>query len=160
MAESIDENWSASCGASRPSTPRPGRAGLAHHHRGSVKTNEQSVPTSQPVRSPSVGKDYITNQIPEIDPFTDEGYTKIPDVAMYKNADWSKVIGMSRNIPLAEAFKIANKDPEIKFFFYVKDARMVLEIKEGNYRAFNYHDAVFFSRALVGKCTWFCRWLC
>ena len=67
----------------------------------------------------------IIDKIPEIEEYS-EFYKKIPDVAMYKEADWSNVVGVSNNISVSEAFKIADTNPKITFFFYVKGRRMVL----------------------------------
>lgn len=72
------------------------------------------------------------------------GFQKVPDVAQYKKADWSHVIGMARGVSLEEARNIANNNPEITFFFYTKGYQMVLENEDG-YRQFKHGDAVFFS---------------
>lgn len=64
---------------------------------------------------------------------------------MYKYANWSKVIGISRGCTLSEAFEIASKDPKITFFFYVKGFGVRLETEDGNYRDFRQNDAVFFA---------------
>ena len=73
------------------------------------------------------------------------GFKKLPDVAQYKNADWSNIIGVAKGITLEEALKIARKNPEIAFFFYTKGWQMVLEKENGDYRVFRSGDAVFFS---------------
>lgn len=89
------------------------------------------------------GKD-ITNQIPEIS-VAFEGFEKIPNVAQYKEADWSQAISIARGITVSEAIEIANKNPEITFFFYTKGDQMILEKKDGTYRMFRNGDVVFFS---------------
>lgn len=86
----------------------------------------------------------ITDEIPEIDAKL-EGYEKIADVAQYKMADWSQVVGIAKNKSLAEAKAIADSHPEITFFFYTKGYQMVLEKEDGSYRVFHHGDAVFFS---------------
>ncbi|MFK7968027.1 MAG: hypothetical protein AB8B68_02540 [Rickettsiaceae bacterium] len=86
----------------------------------------------------------IIDKIPEIEEYS-EFYKKIPDVAMYKEADWINVVGVSNNISVSEAFKIADTNPKITFFFYVQGGRMVLETKDDKYRVFNHGDVVFFT---------------
>ncbi len=92
----------------------------------------------------------ITNQIPEIvssksDP-EGQHFQKIPDVAQYGGADWSQVIGIARHITLAEAFEIANHNPDIAYFFHMKGYQMVLGgAEKETYRVFRQGDAVFFS---------------
>ncbi|MBA2728774.1 MAG: hypothetical protein H0U49_11455 [Parachlamydiaceae bacterium] len=88
----------------------------------------------------------ITAEIPsiEISPIT--GFDKINDVAQYKNADWSQILGIARNISLDQAVKIANEQyPQTTFFFHVKGEQMVLEKENGDYRVFRHGDTVFFS---------------
>jgi len=88
----------------------------------------------------------ITSQIPSIDVSPVVGFNKINDVAQYKNADWSQVIGIARNISLDQATKIANEQyPQTTFFFYIKGGQMVLETQNGDYRVFKHGDAVFFT---------------
>lgn len=69
----------------------------------------------------------------------------IPNVAQFKGADWSNVVGISRAISRAEACAVAESNPDITYFFYVKGLQMVLETEEGDYRVFQHGDAVFFS---------------
>lgn len=88
-------------------------------------------------------KKNITNEIPEINAHPE--FQKTPNVAQYKEADWSQAIGIARDVSLSEACEIANRDPAITFFFYTKGGRMVLEKPDGSYRVFNHGDAVFFS---------------
>lgn len=88
----------------------------------------------------------ITYQIPEIANSTDlEGYQKIEDVAQYKEAVWSNVIGIAHHVSRSEAKKIADNNPEITYFFYTKGYLMILEKQDGTYRYFQMGDAVFFS---------------
>lgn len=84
----------------------------------------------------------ITHEIPEIN--TQPKFKKIPNVAQYKEADWSQAIGIARGISLSEAFEIANHNPDIEFFFYTKGYQMVLEKTDGTYRIFRQGDTVFF----------------
>lgn len=87
----------------------------------------------------------ITDNIPTISEENTDKYEKICDVAHYKEADWSQVIGIAKNTTLENAKKIADENPAITFFFYTKGGRMVLEKEDGTYRVFNHGDAVFFS---------------
>jgi len=87
----------------------------------------------------------ITNQIPEIDSSITQGFKKIPNVAQYKMADWSQVVGIARGISMDEAYRIANSNPDITFFFHTKGYQMVLEKEDGSYRVFRHGDTVFFS---------------
>lgn len=86
----------------------------------------------------------ITDEIPEVT-VENSGFQKIPNVAQYKEADWSHAVGIARNVTLHEAFEIANSNPEITFFFYTKGFQMVLEKTDGSYRVFRHGDTVFFS---------------
>lgn len=78
-----------------------------------------------------------------------QGWKRIPDVAQYKQADWSNVIGRVENVSVDEAKAIANSDPNITFFFWVKGGRMILEDlrnpSDPIYRIFYHGDAVFFT---------------
>ena len=71
----------------------------------------------------------VTDEIPLIESEQDKlsNWKKIPNVAQYKEADWSNVIGKAENINIQEAQRIADSDPRITFFFYVKGWQMVLE---------------------------------
>ncbi len=92
----------------------------------------------------------LAEQIPTIcSPSKDKDFKKICDVAMYKQADWSNVIGISRDVTLEEAFEVAKENPEITFFFYMNSS-MILETIDGNYRHFSKNDAIFFK----GKPWW------
>jgi hypothetical protein len=89
-------------------------------------------------------KNDITSQIPVLNTEV-AGFDKIENVAQYKNADWSQVIGIAKNVKLSKVAKIANEQyPETTYFFYVKGGQMVLETEDGNYRVFHHGDAVFF----------------
>lgn len=86
----------------------------------------------------------ITSEIPVLNSDV-PGFTKIENVAQYKNADWSQVIGIAKNVKLSKVDKIANEQyPETTYFFYVKGGQMVLETPDGSYRVFHHGDAVFF----------------
>lgn len=86
----------------------------------------------------------ITSQIPEIDLLQRYGFEKVADVAQYKNADWSQVVGIAKGISLSEAHQIARSNPDITYFFYTKGYQMVLEKEDGSYRVFRNGDTVFF----------------
>jgi hypothetical protein len=76
----------------------------------------------------------------------DSRYEYIPDVAQYKGSDWDNVVGMAHKVSLERAFKIADRCPEITYFFYTKAIQLVLEAEDGfTYRIFHEGDAVFFS---------------
>lgn len=90
----------------------------------------------------------ITSEIPEI--HVSQKFKKITNVAHYKNADWSQVIGIAKGITLNEAFDIAEKNPAIAYFFHTKGYQMVLEKEDGSYRVFRQGDTVFFA----GKPWW------
>lgn len=91
----------------------------------------------------------ITSELPSLS-IASENYEYIPDVAQYKEADWSHVVGIARHISLIDAFEIADKNPNITYFFYTKGIQMVLERTDGTYRVFHHGDTVFFS----GKPWW------
>lgn len=78
----------------------------------------------------------------------DSNYEFKKNVAQYKMADWSQLIGRVKNVTVEQAKKIADANPEITFFFYVKGGRMILENNDANppyARVFHHGDAVFFS---------------
>ena len=94
-----------------------------------------------------------------------EAFVLIPDRAQYKGADWGGVVQVERRISREQALKIAESNPDIDYFFYVKGGQMVLEVPAdarsykdenpldpvqyypglGNARIFQNGDAVFFS---------------
>jgi hypothetical protein len=86
----------------------------------------------------------VSQEIPLIQNPLSQGFKKIPDVAQYGEADWSQAIGIARGISVEEAFKIANENPEITYFFYTKGWQMVLGTGDGNWRIFRHGDTVFF----------------
>ncbi len=91
----------------------------------------------------------ITKEIPNILPAAEEGieerFYKVPDVAQYKEADWNNVVGIARKLTLDQAYKIANDNPDITYFFYVRSRHLILEKPNGEYRSFRSGDVVFFS---------------
>jgi hypothetical protein len=94
----------------------------------------------------------ISSKIPEItfNPDTvnsDINFVQIPDVAQYKNADWSQVVGIARGVSVEEAMQIAKSNPEITYFFRTKGFQMILERTDGNYGRFRHGDTVFFKGA-------------
>ena len=72
-------------------------------------------------------------------------FEKISNVAHYKEADWSHVIGLVNSVSVEEAAKIARENPSIDYFFYVKGHTLVLENSQGQYRWFQQGDAIFFT---------------
>ena len=58
-------------------------------------------------------------------------YTKDGDAAQYKGSDYKNAIRVERHITLERAFEIANSDPEIGYFVFLKGGQMVLEIPPG-----------------------------
>lgn len=60
-----------------------------------------------------------------------EGFRVQEDMAQYKGADYTNVVHVERGITLEEAFDIAEQNPDIDYFVYVKGYSMVLEIPEG-----------------------------
>ena len=72
-------------------------------------------------------------------------WTKTPNVAQFKGADWTNFIHKEPNCTPEMAKRIALKNPNITFFFFCREY-MVLEgpVLE-KYGAFNPGDAVFFS---------------
>ncbi|MEI8124410.1 MAG: hypothetical protein WCG42_01490 [Parachlamydiaceae bacterium] len=86
----------------------------------------------------------LANTIPEIEYQSNPNYTKIENVAQYGEADWSNVIGIAKNISVTDAASIADANPDVTYFFYVKGFRMGLNNGNGMY-IFNHGDAVFFS---------------
>lgn len=60
-----------------------------------------------------------------------EGFTLQKDVAQYKGSDYSNVVHVERGITLDEAFAIAEANPDIDYFVYMKGVQLVLEIPPG-----------------------------
>jgi len=86
-----------------------------------------------------------SQELPEIDMSAMPVYKKFSNVAQYGEADWNNVVGIARDISHCQAFRIADSNPEITFFFYTKGHQMSLRTKDGDYRIFKHGDAVFFS---------------
>lgn len=86
----------------------------------------------------------VIDDVPEMDDSSDANYQYIKDVAQYKLADWSQVVGRKNGISVVEAKAIADANPKITYFFYLKGHSMVLENPNG-IRVFGHGDAVFFS---------------
>jgi hypothetical protein len=86
----------------------------------------------------------VIEDIPVIEKI-DPNFECIPNVAQYKQGDWSQVVGRTNNISLWEAKRIAKSDPKITYFFYVKGYTMVLETNDRDARVFHHGDAVFFA---------------
>lgn len=55
-------------------------------------------------------------------------FVKEPNLAQYKGSDYAGAVRVERGISVEQAFKIANADPDIDYFVYIKGACMVLEI--------------------------------
>jgi hypothetical protein len=55
-------------------------------------------------------------------------FTKTADTAQYKGSDYSNAVRVARGISLDQAFLIAENDPEVDYFMYLKGGCMVLEI--------------------------------
>jgi hypothetical protein len=55
-------------------------------------------------------------------------FTKFADLAQYNGSDYSNAVRVARGISLDEAFRIAENDPEVDYFVYLKGDCMVLEI--------------------------------
>lgn len=72
----------------------------------------------------------------------DDNWERVPDVAQYHSADWSKVVGRAPNVTVAQAKEIAESHPEITYFFHMTYG-WVLNL--GNNKIFYHNDAVFFS---------------
>jgi hypothetical protein len=101
-----------------------------------------------------------------------ELFGKIEDAAQYKESDYSNAVRVERGITIEQAKEIAQNNPEIDYFVYMKGGMMVLElpndfvyeeekdplhlISQGNYRfdngqlgtgfmrVFTHGDVVFF----------------
>jgi hypothetical protein len=57
-----------------------------------------------------------------------DGFSVQNDVAQYKGSDYANVVQVARSISLDEAFDIAEGNPDIDYFVYMKGWQMVLEI--------------------------------
>lgn len=81
--------------------------------------------------------------------YQSENWERVPDVAQNADADWSNAIGRAHRVTLKEAIEIAESNPEITYFFIVKNRRLILGNKP-NVRAFHRGEVVFFK----GEPTW------
>lgn len=57
-----------------------------------------------------------------------DGFRLVPDVAQYGGSDYSNVVQVARSISLEQAFEIAESNPEIDYFVYMKGYQMVLPV--------------------------------
>ncbi len=71
-------------------------------------------------------------------------WREIVDVAQYGEADWSQEVKRVKNLSIEQAKKLAEADPRINYFFFVKGLRMVLP-PLGNKGVFTKGEAVFFA---------------
>lgn len=81
-------------------------------------------------------------------PANSSSWVKVDNVAQYGRADWNNAVSRAQNVSLKEAQQIADNDPQITFFFWVKGGRMVLtnpEVTPPAMRVFYHGDAVFFT---------------
>jgi len=60
----------------------------------------------------------LVEQIPVIE--GNSNWTKIPDVAQFGEGDWTHLIGKAENVSIYEAQRIADNNPDITYFFYMK----------------------------------------
>lgn len=84
----------------------------------------------------------VAEAIPELELKTQ--WKKVPNVAQYGGADWNNVIGIVHQVTPEAAKWIADNNPEITYFFYLKGWQMVLGTPP-NIRVFHHGDAVFFT---------------
>jgi hypothetical protein len=109
-----------------------------------------SLPAGTLKMQPSLRRN-LTEELPQLDVnqvktnIKVKTFDKVADVAQYGGGDWSKVVGIARNVSLEEAQKIASNDRKISYFFYMKGTGVTLNSVDGNRRAFRSGDAVFFS---------------
>lgn len=73
---------------------------------------------------------------------SDDNWERVPNVAQYHSADWSKVVGRAPNVTVAEAKEIAESYPEITYFFHMTYGYC---LNLGHDKIFYHKDAVFFS---------------
>lgn len=74
-------------------------------------------------------------------------FTRVPDVAQYRGADWKNEVGRARGLTLDQAKALAAANPKITYFFITKGAQLVLE-GSSTFTAkgvFHTGDVVFFS---------------
>ena len=57
-----------------------------------------------------------------------DGFTKKADLAQYGGSDYSNAVRVERGISLEQAKAIAQNDPNIDYFVYLKGERMVLPL--------------------------------
>lgn len=59
-----------------------------------------------------------------------EGFILTKDTAQYKGSTYSNVVDVARGISLDQAFAIAESNPNIDYFVYLKGYSMVLEVPQ------------------------------
>ncbi len=77
-----------------------------------------------------------------------DGWKRIPNVAQSNSSDWSNAIAKAQGVTVKEAKEIADNNPDITYFFYVKGGRMVLgdiSSPQSQIRVFFHGDAIFFT---------------
>ncbi len=57
-----------------------------------------------------------------------EGFVVERDVAQYKGSDYANVVHVERGITLEEAYDIAESNPDVDYFVYLKGGQLVLEV--------------------------------
>lgn len=55
-------------------------------------------------------------------------FIKEANLAQYKGSDFLNAVRVERGISVEEAFDIADIDPDVDYFFYVKGEEMILEL--------------------------------
>lgn len=91
----------------------------------------------------------VTSEIPEIPTSSYKNkFRKVLDLPEYTPGNWGNVVGIARNVTKSHAFHIAESNPDITFFFYIKPEGMMWEGENGTYRLFHKGDAIFFTGGL------------
>jgi hypothetical protein len=87
----------------------------------------------------------LNNQLLELEPNAPQlrNFEKVQDVAQYMHADWSQAVGIMHHVTLSDALEFAESNPEIDYFFYVKNPMFLGSFNE-EHRTFKQGDAVFF----------------
>lgn len=126
--------------------------------------------------APSINPEYVLmrdgHPVNYYDNVSIDGFNKVLNTAQYKGSSYANALRVERGITLAQAAEIAQNDPEIDYFVYVKGMGMILEIpddtlpesdplnlitriefqddrgeiREGYCRVFYYGDTVFFKK--------------
>lgn len=116
------------------------------------KSDRKRLPQQETKESPQ----QTTNESPQQTPMKSSEkplitWKKIPNMAHYKDADWSCLLRHEKNLSLEDCQKIAAADVRVTFFFYNARGNLILDGKNRRSPQNSmFRDGVFFGGKLAG----------